>query len=496
MQNIVIPLGAPSKDRDAENLVGNLAYIKNGIRDGDNGIVSLAGRKLFCDLGINKRVDGIHYSSQKRAGTSESFAYAVCGGEIFTLNDQHGSFAQITTTPLLQSQVKTTFTELFEGATVYSYFANGGKIVYSLAGGTPAVHPSANAPDRCSHVAGYDTYLIFNVLGTNTFGFSNPKLPMTIDTADNYDAEMMVDDIRAISVFNRRLFLFGDNSIETWINQGTAGDPLLRRLSASYVENGLLSPDCLSVVDINGVYVQIFMDKRRRVCAISGDAVEVLSKEYDRFINELAVVSDAVSFIISYENTTLFCISFPSANITIAYDLKKNQWYELGKFNHLLSYDIYDGFCGEYIPTWGKYLVGGEEGKIWEISNRYFTENNEPIGFSFETGHINHGSDRVQKKCVGLSARIKRGKTLFSAPGVEPLEPTLMFRWQDDGRNEWSNWKSVSLGALGDTEIVKDLFNSRGGIYRTRKYQFACSDTVGVGIYDLFEQVEVVDRNG
>jgi len=487
MPIVNIPFKGPNRDTDDTSLNLNLKYIKNGYIDRLGNIKSIPGKRLFCDLGTSSRVDGIHESSQLNINTNKKFAYVVSGGRIFTLEDMKGNYREITGDKL-QSYRRTTFTELYSGSDVYSFFANGGQIVYSKRGETTQFHPDVDAPQKCSHIAKFYTYLVFNKEDSSSFGFSNPNLPFTIDPTDEYDAEMSVSNIDALHVVNNQLILWSEKSIENWINAGTPGDPFLRRLNTYINDNGILARDCISIANLHGINIPVFIDKNLNVMALIGGTTKKLSDPYERYISEFQRISDARSFILQSPGLNLYIMTFPSENKTLAYDLNTNNWYELGNYKSLLEYDIYDGFCSEYIRDWNKYLIGGDNGKIYEISNDYYTNAGEPLGCSIETGHINHGNESELKFCEGLKARIKRGLGKSSDPTETPF---FLYRHKDNNKNQWSNWKKISLGRRGDTNINVDIFRNRGGKYYTRKHQIVLPDDTELVISQLEEKIRM-----
>lgn len=71
----------------------------------------------------------------------------------------------------------------------------------------------------------------------------------------------------------------------------------------------------------------------------------------------------------------------------------------------------------------------------------------------------------------------------------EYVEPELLIRWRNDGKPEWSNYRKISLGNSGETEIVKKL---RGlGRYRTRQYELVCTSKFPMTIAMVEEFVKL-----
>lgn len=88
--------------------------------------------------------------------------------------------------------------------------------------------------------------------------------------------------------------------------------------------------------------------------------------------------------------------------------------------------------------------------------------------------------------------------TLQGAAPQEILIPAtdrkLLIRWRNDGRNEWSNYREVSLGAIGEYDIVRRLKSL--GCYRTRQYEIVCTSGGPVTIAGIEEDVALGGSGG
>jgi len=78
--------------------------------------------------------------------------------------------------------------------------------------------------------------------------------------------------------------------------------------------------------------------------------------------------------------------------------------------------------------------------------------------------------------------------------GNPPSTPCLLLRYRNDGKPNWSNYREVSLGKLGDTEIFKRI--SGLGSYRNRQYEIVCTAGVPLTITGLEENVNLGGTRG
>lgn len=78
--------------------------------------------------------------------------------------------------------------------------------------------------------------------------------------------------------------------------------------------------------------------------------------------------------------------------------------------------------------------------------------------------------------------------------GSPPPTPRLLIRYRNDGKPNWSDYREVSLGKLGDTEIFKRITGL--GSYRNRQYEIICTAGVPLTITGLEENVNLGGTSG
>ena len=83
-----------------------------------------------------------------------------------------------------------------------------------------------------------------------------------------------------------------------------------------------------------------------------------------------------------------------------------------------------------------------------------------------------------------LRFRVKRG--------IEDLTttPTMNIRWKKNNKNSWSNNHEISLGDIGETDIIRRLH--RLGIFRTIQFEFSADADVPLNFADAEADVEVL----
>lgn len=470
-----IQLLSPNQNVDSTSLTDNLEVINDGYRDEFGAIHRRPGYELLCDLAYNYAIDGMYWWSIAQA------VIIVANGKVFKVSTKTGTFSEIPGVTLLAG-IRVIFAELYYTSTPLVFMANGGKIAYTD-GASVAYVADEHAPTQVSHIVEFNTFLIANSVGTPTFYFSNPNDPLTWDATDNYDAEVSTDNIECIYVAGGRLYLLGKRSIETWYNSGTAGDPFIRRLSSTYVEDGIYSPYTISLLDGK----LVFLNKKRKMVKIEVDESTVISQAYDKVFQGIEYANDAYSENISIDGRDFFITTFKSANKTIVYDYTLNSWYEWSYLNDSIrDRFIANAYC--YAQDWNMHLIGDRNtGKIYKLSTDIYNDDSTSISTLIRTGHINHGSDMLIKPCLGLLIRIKRGVGLSSD---HYKTAKLRIRWRDDGKPTWSAWKEIDLGAVGDTSFDIHVLKGRGGRYRSRQYEIEMGADAPLVLSGAWERIK------
>ena len=175
-------------------------------------------------------------------------------------------------------------------------------------------------------------------------------------------------------------------------------------------------------------------------------------------------VSDAIGDLIGVGGLAFYLLTFPTAGQTWAYDYKNDVWARWGYWGE----GEHTQFIGQhacFVKPWNKHLIMSRvDGKIYELDRgTYDDAGNEMVSFR-RTGWLNHGTYN-RKVCEQLNIKCKAG---MSDVG------TLLLRWRDDGREEWSNYVEITLSPIGQRDFHADL--SRLGMYRSRQYEFRLSD--------------------
>jgi hypothetical protein len=423
----------------------------------------------FCDLGTSAKVDGLHWWE------NQSRLLAVSNGKTYQITDNAGTFAEITGSTHAVG-TRATFCDFSDDV----YSANGGKIK-NITTATVADLTDADAPTDVTHVAFLDRYLIGNDGGTGNFYYSDVNAPTAWSGYYN-EAEASPDRLVAIIVANREINALGKKSLEIFYNDGTSP---FSRLAQGFIQRGTVAPYSFAFcVSQNAL---CWLDEYRQVVAAAGRTPLPLSLTMTKYIQSFSTVDDAQGDYVELSGKPYYVLRFPTEQKTLVFDFTAKNWYEWGCWNSgTASYDAFRGNCYAYSPAWNLTLVGDRaNGKIYKFSDTTYTDNLGTLRSLVRTAQYNHGSEATRKASNGLYMRIKRTNVV-----TEDTTPDLMIRWRDNGVTTWTDYESITLQQIGNTEFR--AFTTRLGSYYSRQWEFILSDAFPLCLVSAEEDVEVI----
>jgi hypothetical protein len=469
-------LGYPYANVDEVGLSDVSPEMYNGYLDDMKYRHNRPGLDGFIDLNISKPISGLYWWETGKC------AIAVCNGRVWRINDSIGTNIELTGTTLETTGTRVSFTE-YGLSGKYCVMANGGRIVYTD-GATLTKLTATNSPTNATHIASIDQYLLANSIPSPYFYWSNINDITTWNALSFASSEVNPDNIVAISSEYGEIFLVGSKTIESWYNDGV--NPF-SRLSGTTSARGISAPYSWQFAD----NTWIGLDNYHHIIMLSGRSPVIVSTPFDKLLHEMEYVADAIADVISISGRYIYVISFPSEDLTLAFDVATKSF--VGKWswwNQLnVTHERWLGNCYCYAKDWNIHLVGDRRtGKIYKLSTDYYTDNGDTIRHSYRTGHVDHGT-RNRKRSKGITFKFKRGSGIT---GNETTAPEVMLRWRDNNGSEWSNERKISLGAIGNTELYAEI--KQLGTYRSRQYEMVLTDDAPVVLVDVDEDVEELMR--
>lgn len=328
-----------------------------------------------------------------------------------------------------------------------------------------------------------DGYFVFHDPASQKFYISGLN-DITFDALDFSTADGAPDDIIAIQVNHREVWIFGSDSIETWYNSGNADFPF-ERTGAGFIETGLAAAFSVAKID----RITLWLGKNNLGEGIVYAAQGLVPQRISTHAIELAIqsygdISDAVAYTYQENGHQFYALNFTSADTTWVFDLTTKLWHERAYLKDG-EYTRHRANCHAY--AYNTHVVGDwGNGKIYSLDSGTFYDDGQEIRRMRAAPHISEGVKRIKYKKFQLEAEVGTGLTT----NVQGQDPKFVLQFSDDGGHTWSHEKTVDMGKLG--KRIKRMIWRRLGIARSRTFRVISSEPVKTNIIGVELDAEVM----
>jgi hypothetical protein len=303
--------------------------------------------------------------------------------------------------------------------------------VYELQADILQTFQDADLGEGVHSVAFLDGYFIIG-LRSGIFQLTGLS-DTTIAALDFATAEGRPDPGVRIFTHERRMWYFGTETTEVWVNTGNATFPFER--DSAFIETGCLSK--YSVVAFDNTIA--FVDHRARVVKFNGYTPNVISTaevERDLRRTKKAQRSEEIEGFVWFDaGREFYVLSGP--DWTWVYDASTQLWHQ--KKSHLSTRWIGRG----YIDAFDKHLIGSiEDGNLYEMSHDYKDEDGSPLIMDLRTSILGPWPARVSWQEIAIDMEMGVGN-------ASDADPKVMISWSDDAGATFSAERFKQLGATG-----------------------------------------------
>jgi hypothetical protein len=432
-----------------------------------------AGRKPGSCCGV--QVCG--YSQPLAAGpirglwVSNGIAYVVSGSEFYSLTTSYTATLLGTVSGTGPVSMADNGTQIFIACNPLSYIYNISTAVFAQI--TDVDFPGAGS-------VGYlDGYFVFNEPNSQKFWVTSLLDGTSVDPLDFASAEGYPDDVVALIVDHREVYLFGNNSVEVWYDAGTPDFPLAR-VQGAFMEVGCEA--AYSVAKLDNSVFWLGSDARGRgivyrangytPARISTNAIEYAIQSYGN-------ITDAIGYTYQQDGHPFYVLIFPSANATWVFDVSTMLWHERAAFQD-----------GEFLRhrsncqmSFNDEIVVGdyEDGRVYAFDLDVYADDDQIQKWLRSWRALATGQNNLKRTAHhSLQLDAQTGVGLNSGQGSDPQ---VMLRWSDDAGHTWSNehWKSMgAIGGYGYRTIWRRLGMTEK--IRDRVYEVSGTDPVKIAI--------------
>ena len=316
-----------------------------------------------------------------------------------------------------------------------------------------------------------DNYFVYNKPDSQLWAASDLLSPIT-DPLSFASKDGSPDDLVSIIVDRREVYLLGEMSSEVWIDSGAVPFPFTR-IPGTSTQQGIAAQWSMSRMGNSFAYVSKNNRGEAMVVRMNGYFPERISTHAVETTLVNQNVSDAVAWTYQLEGHEVYVVSFPSVGengLTWAYDNTTGLWHKWLYRNNSNQFERHRGNCCAFFNQ--QVLVGDyENGKIYQLSRNYYTDDGQPIRRIRRAPHI--VSDLQRQYFHELQIQFQPGVGLSSGQGEDPQ---AMLRWSNDGGSTWSNEYWTSIGKQG--KYQNRAIWRRLGWSRDKIFEVSISDPV------------------
>ncbi len=323
-----------------------------------------------------------------------------------------------------------------------------------------------------------DTFFIFNKDGTQSF-YTSLSNSVTFDPLYIANKTGYADNLVALAVVQRQLWLLGEKTTEVWYNSGATTFPF-QIVEGAFIQHGCIAPRSVATQDVNVFWLG--QDPQGHAIVFQGanlNAVRISTHAIEHELQSYATVSDAVGFIHQIEGHMFYVLNFPTADKTWVYDVASGLWHERMWLDS-------NGIEHRARPAtgtaaYGEFVVGDwENGNLYVFDINSYTDNGAAVRRIRSFPHVVNELKRIMYR--QFVADMQCGAT------TDPSElPQVELRWSDDRGVSYGTPVVQSLGQVGQTQTM--LQWQRLGMARDRVFEVAWSAPVMTALNGAFIDV-------
>ena len=354
---------------------------------------------------------------------------------------------------------------------------------FSIMPGSDGAFSGANVVDIV------DNYFVYNKPDTQQWGASNILSPISygLSYASKFTGP---DNLVSLICDHGQVYLLGEQTSEVWADQGTFPFPF-QRIPGSSSQHGIAA--AFSVARLGNSFAYLAKNNRGQseIVMMNGYFPQRISTHAVENTLVGQIVNDAVAYTYQIEGHEVYVISFPTIDLTWAYDVSTQMWHKWLWVDNNNVYHRHRSNCHAFFQNLN--LVGDwQNGQIYQIDSNNYTDNGDTIRRLRRCPHL--VTDLQRQYFAELQIQFQPGVGLegstistispasaiagyatagFSIAGsgtviTTGVNPQAMLRWSNDGGSTYSNehWTSIGLqGKYKNRAIWRRLGQARDRIY-------------------------------
>jgi hypothetical protein len=332
-----------------------------------------------------------------------------------------------------------------------------------------------------------DNYFVYNKPDSQLWAASDLLSPIT-DPLSFASKDGSPDDLVAIIVDRREVYLLGEMSSEAWLDVGSVPFPF-QRIQGSSTQQGIAAKFSCARMGNSFAYVSKNNRGEAMIVRMNGYIPERISTHAVENTLVGQNVSNAIGWTYQLEGHEVYVVSFPNIGdngLTWAYDNTTGLWHKWLYTNNQGQFERHRGNACCFFNQ--QVLVGDyENGKIYRLSLSQYTDDGQMVRRVRRCPHIT--TDLQRQYFSELQIQFQPGVGITTGQGENPQ---AMLRWSDDGGFTWSNENWVSIGTQGNY-YARAMWR-RLGWARDRVFEVVITDPIKAVIVSANLKAEAGDN--
>lgn len=363
-----------------------------------------------------------------------------------------------------------------------------------------------------------DNYFVYNNPGTQQYGASDPLSPISPNTSYSFK-DGSPDDLVALIVDHREVYLMGEASSEVWVDVGTSPFPFQRTPGTS-TQHGIAAQFSVARLGNSFAYVSRNIRGQAQIMQMNGYIPQRISTHAVENTLVNRYIDDAIAYTYQLEGHECYVVTFPTLDLTWVYDATTQMWH---KWLSVDTNNVYHRHRSNCSAVFQNYVLVGDyqNGKIYELDKQNYTDDGEEVRRLRRAPHLITDMQRQYFEEFQIQFQSGVGTTGLSGPGrivventvylndpytiaasatltIPPLgiyiiansnalannivttSPQAMLRWSNDGGSTWSNEHWTGIGQMG--KFKNRAIWRRLGQARDRIFEVVVTDPINAVI--------------
>ncbi len=321
-----------------------------------------------------------------------------------------------------------------------------------------------------------DNYFVYNDPNTQQWAASNILSPITygLSYASKFTGP---DNLVSLICDHGQVYLLGETTSEVWADVGTFPFAF-QRIPASSSQHGIAAPFSVARAGNSFAYVSKNNRGQAEIVLMNGYFPQRISTHAVENTLVDQYIEDAVAYTYQLEGHEVYVVSFPTLDLTWAYDLTTQLWHKWLWVDNNNVFHRHRSNCACVFQN--IVLVGDwQNGQIYQLDSQNYTDNGGTIRRVRRAPHLVTDLQRQYFDELQIQFQPGVGLTGTTTPlngETVGANPQAMLRWSNDGGSTWSNEHWASIGDIGtyQTRIIW----RRLGWSRDRIFEVVVTDPI------------------